>query len=321
MSMIGHNQPPHTGYILIFRQLLSHPVVGAGKPVTPHKKGLPTYSRLEAWLDLLMMAVYDDETVTVNGFKFDLKRGDTVCAVAYLSKRWNWSSKTVRGFIERLQKHEMIERKGLENGKAKDKRPNHLSVCNYSQYQDGAQYGDFEKGKGKGNREGNRQGKQKTGLSLCKQKRIDFSSAGKGQAEGQAEGQRKGRQYKTNNNQTNQINQAANSELDKHSGLNGSTSTILRQLAGWIYLDSFEGQMDPQGQPLQPHFEGAQSLLQSSADAYGSQVVKEAFTEMQANLMHKRDVRNHTKLFLGHCRKAHERLAVMGEKTKKVVRA
>lgn len=195
MSNIGHNNPPRDGYVLIFRKLLKHPVVGMMKPVKPHKENKPSASRLEAWLDLLMMAAHDSKTVTVNGHKFELERGEQACAMSYLSKRWNWSPKTTRGFIERLMSHEMVERKG----QTKDKRPSHLSICNYSDYQDGAQYGVENKGNRKGNRKGKEEGQAGNELTPCKNTINMFSDDSEGPMEGQAKGQKKGQQYKTNN--------------------------------------------------------------------------------------------------------------------------
>ncbi len=194
MSNIGHNNPPRDGYVLIFRKLLKHPVVGMMKPVKPHKENKPSASRLEAWLDLLMMATHDSKTVTVSGHKFELERGDQACAMSFLSKRWNWSPKTTRGFIERLMGHEMVERKG----QTKDKRPTHLSICNYSDYQDGAQYGVEKKGKGKGKGKGNEEGKDENELTRCKLTENMFPDDDEGQEEGQSKGQRKGQQYKPN---------------------------------------------------------------------------------------------------------------------------
>lgn len=199
MSMIGHNGAPQEGYVLIFRKLLSHPVVGMMQPVKSANPKKPSASRLEAWLDLLMMAVYDDQTLTMNGFKFELERGDQVCATSFLSKRWNWSEKTVRGFLERLEKHEMLQRKGRPKGQANGKRPNHISICNYSQYQDGGQYDQFEKGKQEGKQEGKQKGQEESELTRCNKTINMFDDTPQGPREGQQKGQAKGRQYKTNN--------------------------------------------------------------------------------------------------------------------------
>lgn len=107
------------------------------------------------------------------------------------------------------------------------------------------------------------------------------------------------------NNNYNNINNNKLASLSPRleaSGLNGQTSEMLKTLAGWIFLDSFEGKMCPQSGPQEPHFETAENILRSNSDAFGAQVVKEAFAEMQTDLLSKRDVRNHTKLFMAICK-------------------
>lgn len=190
--MIGHNQPPHAGYILIFRQLLSHPVVGMMQPVKPADPKHPSASRLEAWLDLLMMAAYEDKTVKVNGHKYHLERGQNVCARAYLSERWNWSDKTVRAFLLKLEKHQMIDKSRAKKGQ----QANKVTICNYSQYQDGALQEGPSRGQQKGQYMGQKEGHKNTQLSDCKQKRIDFSGGGGGPTKGPAKGPIEGPQYK-----------------------------------------------------------------------------------------------------------------------------
>lgn len=279
MVGMGHNRPPVQGYILIFRTLLDHPVVGAGKPVKPAKPGKPTYSRLEAWLDLLMMAVYDDKAVQMNGFKFDLKRGENVCATSYLSARWNWSEKSIRGFLSRLQKHEMILKKGAPKGQAKGKRPNHLSICNYSEYQDGAQYMDIEKGKQKGKQRGKQEGEEESELTRCKYTENMFPDERQGQAVGQAKGQAKGphlKEIKTNKPKIDRLDNLDSSV----SNLNGSTSQIISDLSVWIYKNSFEGVYEPNSPPLPIHVDDAKRIIKSFVAGYGAEAVKKAHSDM-----------------------------------------
>lgn len=279
MAGIGHNRPPAQGYILIFRTLLDHPVVGAGKPVKPAKPSKPTYSRLEAWLDLLMMAVYDDKTVQMNGFKFDLKRGENVCATSYLSARWNWSEKSIRGFLSRLQKHEMITKKGAPKGQAKGKRPNHLSICNYLEYQDGAQYMDIEKGKQKGKQVGKQGGGQEGELTRCKYTQNMFPDDRQGQAEGQAKGQAKGQHLKENKTNNQKIDRLDNLDSSE-SNLNGSTNQITTDLSVWIYKNSFEGLYEPNKPPLPTHIDDAKRIIKSFVAGYGAEAVKKAHSDM-----------------------------------------
>ncbi len=60
---------------------------------TPYKD---RFSRGEAWLDLLQMAAFRDGAV-VNGVR--LNRGEFCGSLRWFAKRWSWSVKEVRGFL------------------------------------------------------------------------------------------------------------------------------------------------------------------------------------------------------------------------------
>lgn len=180
MSMIGHNNQPLNGYILVSRAMISHKIVGAGHPVKPHKPSLPTYSRFEAWQDLIMMASYQDRDVKIAGKKYELRMGEAVCARAYLAARWNWSEKTVRVFIERLIKHGMA----MKEREKKGQNANRLSICNYSQYQRPS----TEEGQDRGQQKGQQKGQQNDELSRCKQTINMFEDDKAGPPKGPIEG-------------------------------------------------------------------------------------------------------------------------------------
>lgn len=184
MANIGHNNPPISGYVLIARKLLNHPVVGAGKPVKPAKPNKPTYSRMEAWLDLLMMASYQDKKTKIGGKLYQLETGEAVCARAYLAARWNWTDKTVRAFIERLMSHSMV----TKTREAKGQQANKLSICNYSEYQRPSP----EMGQERGQQKGQKKGQQENELTPCK-RTINMFDA---ESDGPQKGPTKGPQYK-----------------------------------------------------------------------------------------------------------------------------
>lgn len=295
MSMIGHNGGPQEGYILIFRSLLNHPVVGMMQPVKSANPKKPSASRLEAWLDLLMMAVYDSKSVTVNGFKFDLERGDQACATSFLSKRWNWSQKTARGFLERLENHGMLQRKGRPKGQANGKRPNHLSICNYSQYQDGKQCIPQNKGKQEGKQRGKQEGKEDGQLTRCNKTINMFSDEPQGQPKGHAKGQAQGPQYKTNYNQTKPNNKLANSESSNT--LNGSTNEVVSSLAEWSFEAQYPYEAATGQRPPEMFFKEAGRTLNSMVASCGARAVMRAHSDMMVKKMNNELVGNRLKLF------------------------
>jgi hypothetical protein len=136
------------GWVRISRRIRGHWMVGFGRPVPPMEEGRGAYSRAEAWIDLLMECAYDGRTVNNNGRRMEIRPGQILGAVSWLSRRWNWTPKTVRGFLDGLEEDGMITvenpwiRPGsdiseevLKPGRNKGKLANVLTVCKYAIYQ------------------------------------------------------------------------------------------------------------------------------------------------------------------------------------------
>jgi len=158
MTRIGDNGGPPIrdgNWIAISRDVIEHHIVGAGQPVPAADKNRGAFSRLEAWLDLLCMANFRERQFDVRGITITLKPGETLAGRAHLSERWNWSEKTVRNFLEKLEREMMISlaiaslkasenqlaqvstrsQPGSKPGQLSGRFPNVLSVCNWSKYQ------------------------------------------------------------------------------------------------------------------------------------------------------------------------------------------
>lgn len=140
---IGHNGGPefdwrdYGGFIVEARDTRDHPIVGYGKqvPAAEPDRGF-CYSINEAWRDLLHECRFRDGYVMNGGHKMLVERGSLVGAVSWLAHRWNWTPKTVRGFLDRIENDGMIERvrPGSETGKQKGKQSTIIKVCNYSKF-------------------------------------------------------------------------------------------------------------------------------------------------------------------------------------------
>lgn len=145
----------NSGWIKVHREILNHPLVGAGQPVPPADPLRGSYSRLEAWLWLIMNASFEDHWVMNRGRKMTLQRGDLLGGWLFLAQTFNWSQKTVRTWIEKLIADQMICRRtielqiehhggqselGTQPGKqSEDKKGNQvqvLTIQNYNAYQD-----------------------------------------------------------------------------------------------------------------------------------------------------------------------------------------
>jgi len=137
MADIGHNGGPpmirgNDGWIAISRAIRTHWLVGFGQPVAPMDGTRGAHSRSEAFIDLLMECRYEAGTVSNGGRKMALQPGQMVGAISWLASRWNWTPKTVRLWLDKLQEDGMIERCVDQN---QGKQAAIITVCNYSEYQ------------------------------------------------------------------------------------------------------------------------------------------------------------------------------------------
>lgn len=143
MSDIGHNNGPdvdwgqYGGFVVEARDSRTHHLIGYGKQVRPADgdRGF-CYSVNEAWRDLVHECRFKDGYVMNGGRKMLLQRGALVGAVSWLAHRWNWTPKTVRGFLDRLENDGMIrlETPGSEMGMQKGKQAQVITICNYDKF-------------------------------------------------------------------------------------------------------------------------------------------------------------------------------------------
>lgn len=91
-----------------------------------------TFSRAEAWIDLLFMASHRREKKQIAGFEVSLRRGELAVSDSYLAKRWRWSRNRLRLFLKNLELEGRIDRidHALANQTGKI-----IFVLNYSRYQ------------------------------------------------------------------------------------------------------------------------------------------------------------------------------------------
>lgn len=152
-SEIGHNGgpplddgvfPSREGFVAIARALRDHWLVGFGQNIPPASPDRGSFSRAEAWIDLIMECRYREGAVNNNGKKMVLRKGQLLGAVSWLANRWNWSPKTVRTFLDKLEKEGMITQTAespdqstphTETGRSKGRYANVLTVCKYDLFQ------------------------------------------------------------------------------------------------------------------------------------------------------------------------------------------
>ncbi len=61
-----------------------------------------------AWIDIIMMANWEDKIIVFNGKSKTVKRGSFITSTVKLAERWNMSRNTVKSFLDTLKKEGMI---------------------------------------------------------------------------------------------------------------------------------------------------------------------------------------------------------------------
>lgn len=67
-----------------------------------------SFSRAEAWIDLLMMQSAGDDTKVMGGCVQQIMKGECAVSERWLSVRWHWSGKQVRCYLDYLLRRGMI---------------------------------------------------------------------------------------------------------------------------------------------------------------------------------------------------------------------
>ena len=89
----------HIGHIKLHRAIQDNPFY-LSEPFT----------KVMAWIDLLLNAKYEDEMEWYRGTEIIVKRGQLVVSLGELSKKWKWPKSKVQRFLEYLERENAIER-------------------------------------------------------------------------------------------------------------------------------------------------------------------------------------------------------------------
>jgi hypothetical protein len=259
-AKIGHNNPPpddedatldRDGWVAIARAMRDHWLVGFGQRVEPCDDDRGSFSRTEAWLDLIMECRYAAGTVNNNGRKMRLERGQLLGAVSWLANRWNWTPKTVRGFLDRLEEEGMILRfapsaddvlSGHQKGRHKGKLSTVLTVSKYSLYQ----LGDRVKGQDAGQVEG----------KLWASSGHDQGNIYKEETKEQG------------NKETSKLEPPV-VQADGLAGLNGSTEPMVADVVRWMNAGDEKS---------------ARKWLSGTVAAFGQDVTKDAWAKLRTDV-------------------------------------
>jgi hypothetical protein len=108
-----------TNFLPINRKFFDHPFWKEDR----------TFSKSEAWLDLIASARFEESEVTelIGGKMVSWTRGQLPASLRYLAERWKWSKNKVDDFLKLLEHEDMIERILIQGQTV-------LSLKNYETY-------------------------------------------------------------------------------------------------------------------------------------------------------------------------------------------
>lgn len=107
------------GFLPIKREIQDHWIWKVAEP----------FDKRSAWIDLIMMANYQDSKLVINNDLVDVPRGSRITSIKQLSEKWLWSRTKVKNFLELLQKDNMIEFKSTQ-------KKTYYTIVNYKAHQD-----------------------------------------------------------------------------------------------------------------------------------------------------------------------------------------
>ena len=85
--------------------------------------------RLKWWLDLLLMASWEDKQVLHDSHLFTLQRGQMIASISSLVNRWGKNHNVIIKYLKQLEDEGMITRKVMY------RQTSVLTICNYERYQ------------------------------------------------------------------------------------------------------------------------------------------------------------------------------------------
>lgn len=88
------------------------------------------FTRMQAWIDMLILAAHDENFFYVRGNRVNINKGEIGYSQENLAKRWKWSRGRVSRFIKQLETDGMIVQQ-------KSKIITTISIANYHTYQHG----------------------------------------------------------------------------------------------------------------------------------------------------------------------------------------
>ena len=110
------------GWIKIHRKILDN-FLWEDKP----------FSKGQAWIDLILLANHENKKIIFDGNAIEVKRGEKITSIRFLSERWGWSTTKTKKFLNVLQSEKMLTYKSNSKNTV-------YSIVNYNDYQEKQEY-------------------------------------------------------------------------------------------------------------------------------------------------------------------------------------
>ena len=96
------------GWYILSRSVVDSPVWNCDEP----------YDKRAAYIDLLLMANYEDKQLILNRSRnaITVHRGQLVTSYDHLANRWRWGKRKVMTYLDQLEQVGLIEKKGTQYG-------------------------------------------------------------------------------------------------------------------------------------------------------------------------------------------------------------
>jgi DNA-binding transcriptional regulator YhcF (GntR family) len=89
------------------------------------------FTKMAAWIDLLILATHKAQTVYIRGAEIRLLPGELCYSIVSLAKRWKWNKRTVDKLLNTLENRQMIHSR-------KSNITTIITIQNWNEYQESA---------------------------------------------------------------------------------------------------------------------------------------------------------------------------------------
>ena len=115
----------NVGYISLHRKIMNHPDYFA-----------EPFTRIQAWMDLLLIANHSEGRIYKRGNLIIINRGEVGYSKERLADRWQWNRKKVTKFLDRLELDgQIVQEMGQQNAQQKNRLLSKILIVNYDEYQ------------------------------------------------------------------------------------------------------------------------------------------------------------------------------------------